>query len=84
MQWQQDLAGAEGLYIEPASAGTLAAVAQLKGSGHIKATDTVVTLLTASGLKDPDATASVQGQLVTVSGNIESAYLQLKALKLKS
>ena len=84
LQWQRDLAGDEGLYIEPASAGTLAAVAQLKDSGHIKATDTVVALLTASGLKDPEATASVQGQLVTVSGNVESAYLQLKALKLRS
>jgi threonine synthase len=75
MQWQQALASAEGFYVEPASAGTLAAVAQLTGSGHIKADDTVVALLTASGLKDPDATAAVQSPLPTVSGNIEDAFL---------
>jgi threonine synthase len=84
MQWQQALASAEGFYVEPASAGTLAAVAQLTGSGHIKADDTVVALLTASGLKDPDATAAVQSSLPTVSGNIEDAFLQLKALKLRA
>jgi threonine synthase len=83
LQWQQDLASAEGLYVEPASAGALAAVAQLKGSGHIKANNTVVALLTASGLKDPDATAAVQSQLPTMPGNVEEAFLQLKALKLQ-
>jgi len=80
MQWQQDLASAEGLYVEPASAGALAAVAQLKRSGHIKAKDTVVALLTASGLKDPDATAAVQNPLPAVPRNTEDAFLQLKAL----
>ena len=84
LQWQQDLASSEGLYVEPASAGTLAAVAQLKNGGHIRANDTVVTLLTASGVKDPDATAAVQCQLPTMPGNLEDAFLQLKTLKLHS
>lgn len=84
MQWQQDLASAEGLYVEPASAGALAAVAQLKCSGHIKSNDTVVALLTASGLKDPDATAALQNPLQTMPRNIQEAFLELKALKLRT
>ena len=82
MQWQQVLAREEGLYVEPASAGAIAAVAQLKASGDIKATDTVVALLTASGLKDPDATASVQDDLLTVSGDADTVFAQLKARNL--
>ncbi len=82
LQWQRRLAQGEGLYVEPASAGTLAAISQLRASGEIKASDKVVALLTASGLKDPDATASIQGELPTVSGDPGSAVAQLKSAKL--
>ena len=82
LQWQQKLASQEGLYVEPASAGAIAAVAQLKNSGDIKSTDRVIALLTASGLKDPDATASVQDDLLTVSGDVDAVFSQLKAMNL--
>lgn len=77
MQWQKTLAEMEGLYVEPASAGALAAVAQLKRSGDIKAGDKVVVLLTASGLKDPDATASAQGDMMTFDGDVDALFSQL-------
>ena len=79
MRWQQQLAREEGLYVEPASAGAIAAVVQLKESGEIKSTDKVVALLTASGLKDPGATTSVQDDLSAVSGDVEAVFSQLKA-----
>jgi threonine synthase len=82
LQWQQKLASQEGLYVEPASAGAIAAVAQLKNSGDIKSTDRVIALLTASGLKDPDATASVQDDLLTVSGDVDAVFSRLKAMNL--
>jgi threonine synthase len=82
MHWQQKLAREEGLYVEPASAGAIAAVAQLRASGDIKATDQVVALLTASGLKDPDATAAMQSELPSVDGNVETVFSQLKAKNL--
>jgi threonine synthase len=80
LDWQQKLAENEGLYVEPASAGAVAAVAQLKSSGHIKASDKVVALLTASGLKDPEATACVQGDLFTVSDDLDGAFRRLQEL----
>jgi threonine synthase len=82
LEWQRRLAEEEGLYVEPASAGTIAAISQLRASGNIRASDSVVALLTASGLKDPDATASIQGELPTVSGDPGSIFSQLQAAKL--
>ena len=82
LEWQRRLAREEGLYVEPASAGTIAAISQLRASGEIKESDRVVALLTASGLKDPDATASMQGELLSVSGAPASVFSQLKAAKL--
>jgi threonine synthase len=82
LQWQQKLARQEGLYVEPASAGAIAAVAQLRDSGEIGGADKVVALLTATGLKDPDATASVQDELVTVTGGAEAVFSRLGAAKL--
>jgi len=79
LQWQQRLAREEGLYVEPASAGAVAAVAQLRAAGAIAADDSVVALLTASGLKDPDATAAVQDELPTFGGDADAVFSQLKA-----
>jgi len=82
MQWQLRLAREEGLYVEPASAGAMAAVAQLRNNGHIAASDKVVTLLTASGLKDPAATAGVQEELLTIPGDVGAAFAQLRTMNL--
>jgi threonine synthase len=84
LHWQQRLAREEGLYVEPASAGALAAIDQLCGNGQIAPTDSVVALLTASGLKDPDATAKEQVDLITIPGNVDAAYARLREMKLIS
>jgi threonine synthase len=78
MAWQGELARDEGLYVEPASAAALAAVDGLRKQGHVRAGEKVVALLTASGLKDPDATASVLGDLITVPGDPHTAFRQLR------
>jgi threonine synthase len=78
LDYQAGLARHEGLYVEPASAGAIAAVAQLKAAGQIHANETVVALLTASGLKDPQASAAAQGELPTVEGDIEGVFSRLR------
>lgn len=78
LEYQQKLARFEGLYVEPSSAGAIAAVAQFKAEGQIRANETVVTLLTASGLKDPQATAAAQGELQTEDGDVESVFSHLR------
>jgi threonine synthase len=82
MRWQQRLAREEGLYVEPASAGAMAAIEQLRNSGQIESTDKVVALLTASGLKDPAATSAVQGDLLMIPGEVDAALAVLRKMKL--
>jgi threonine synthase len=78
MTWQRDLARLEGLYVEPASAAAVAAVAALQKDGQISPGDQVVVLLTASGLKDPDATADVMGDMLMVPSDVEAAFARMR------
>jgi threonine synthase len=82
MRWQQVMARDEGLYIEPSSAAGIAAIEQLAQAGRLGADDTVVSLLTASGLKDPAATATQQGEMVAVPANFDDAVAALKAARI--
>lgn len=78
MKWQRELASQEGLYVEPASAAAVAAVSALRTEGRIGPGEKVAVLLTASGLKDPGATASVLGETVTIPGDIDAAFAKLR------
>jgi threonine synthase len=78
LEYQAKLARLEGLYVEPASAGTIAAVAQLKAAGQIHANETVVAVLTASGLKDPQATTAAQSELPSLEGDVDSVFSHLR------
>ena len=82
MRWQQTLASGEGLFVEASSAAGLAAVEQLAQAGRIGAQETVVSLLTASGLKDPATTASLQKDLLTVPTDFNGAVAALKAARI--
>ncbi len=52
IEWQRRLAAGSGLFVETSSAAALAAVDRLTENGTIGPEDTVVAVLTASGLKD--------------------------------
>jgi threonine synthase len=82
MRWQQTLANREGLFVEPSSAAGLAAVEQLAQAGRIGAQDSVVSLLTASGLKDSATTASLQVDMLAVPSDFNDAVAVLKAAKI--
>jgi len=78
MRWQRQLAITEGLYIEPSTAAAPAAVEELVSEGRIGADHRVVCLFTASGLKDPAATAARQGELLTVPPGFDAAATELR------
>jgi threonine synthase len=78
MRWQSQLASGDGLYVEPASAAGLAAIEQLVQSGRIGAGETVVSLLTASGLKDPGTTAALQDDMLAVPADFHDAVAVLR------
>ncbi len=72
LELQAELASREGIYAEPSSLAALAAIRKLRARGEILKTETVVGLITATGLKDPDATASSLGEIPVVSGDLEA------------
>ena len=55
------------------------AVEQLASSGRLGGHHTVVSLLTASGLKDPTTTASLQNDLLAVPEDFNDALAVLKS-----
>ena len=48
------LARLEGIFVEPASAASVAGVTKLSKAGYFRAGDCIVCILTGHGLKDPD------------------------------
>jgi threonine synthase len=77
--WQARLARATGLYAEPASVAPFAAIARLRAAGTIARDARVVALLTAGGLKDPEATARTLGAAPGLAdANLDAACRALK------
>jgi threonine synthase len=59
LQAQRDLATLEGIFVEPASAASIAGLKKLRASGKVDPSETIVCVTTGHGLKDP----SVQERL---------------------
>jgi threonine synthase len=59
LEAQRELATLEGIFVEPASAASIAGLKKLYGKGAINSSETVVCVTTGHGLKDP----SVLGRL---------------------
>jgi threonine synthase len=70
---QRDLAEMEGLWVETSSALSVATLPALVQSGAIDPDSVVVAVLTSSGLKDPEVTASVLSEIPSVDATFESA-----------
>ncbi|HBY92681.1 MAG: pyridoxal-phosphate dependent enzyme [Ardenticatenaceae bacterium] len=79
LELQQLLATTEGLYVEPSSVTSLAAVRQLASAGRLGPTDRIVAITTATGLKDPAATAKVLSPIPTVSPDMDALLAALKS-----
>jgi threonine synthase len=67
----QALAQREGLFVEPASAASLAGVRKLVRDGSLDLTGrSVVCILTGNGLKDPDRAVQLSGDAARVDPNV--------------
>ena len=53
LQAQRDLATLEGIFVEPASAASIAGLKKLRASGKVDPSETVICVTTGHGLKDP-------------------------------
>ncbi len=66
------LAGTEGVFVEPASAASVAGVIKSHRENKFKEGERVVCVLTGHGLKDPDIAIKASGKIVQCEDNIES------------
>ncbi len=66
------LARREGVFVEPASAASVAGVFKCARDGRLAAGQTVVCVLTGSGLKDPEFALETSLDLVTLPANMEA------------
>ena len=78
VEWQSKLARRGGLYAEPAAVATLPAIARLRAEGVISPNETVVSLLTATGLKDNSATEKNLKSLPAIEPTVEAAVRALQ------
>ena len=69
---QKLLASREGIFVEPASAASIAGVMQDLKSGKIAAGNTVVCTVTGHGLKDPDTAVAQSPNPVTVEADLDA------------
>lgn len=72
------LASREGVFVEPASAASLAGVIKMHERGFFKGGETIVCTLTGHGLKDPDRAMKYASPPIKVKGDKDSVMSILK------
>jgi threonine synthase len=71
------LARKEAVFVEPASAASVAGLLQARESGHVVSGERVVCTVTGNGLKDPDWAIAGAPKPLTVSAHADSAAAAL-------
>ncbi len=66
------LASREGIFVEPASAASLAGVIKQNERGYFKGGETIVCTLTGTGLKDPDQAVKYARPPIKVKADVDS------------
>jgi len=80
---QRFLASQEGLFVEPASAASIAGLKKLVAAGKIEADERIVCIVTGHGLKDPEVIMEKYPKPIEVEANLSSIE-QLLGLKIVS
>lgn len=69
---QKLLARKEGIFVEPASASSIAGLKKLAEAGQLDKNDVVVCVATGHGLKDPDIVVEVCEKPIEIEANLDS------------
>jgi len=75
---QKLLATTEGIFVEPASAASIAGLKKLIESGEIGSEETVVCIATGHGLKDPEVAIKACEKIVEIEPSLEELERALK------
>jgi threonine synthase len=71
IRMQEELAASEGIFAELSSVTPLVAIGRLRANGIIARSDTVVCVVTASGLKDVDRSLAEARPLPAMTGSLD-------------
>jgi threonine synthase len=80
LSWQAELARREGIYAEPSSLASVAALAQLRKDDRLRSSAVAVALITSTGLKDPgsggvaDDVPVIQPTLIDLGRALRDVY----------
>jgi threonine synthase len=77
---EKEIARLEGIWVEPSSAAAVAAIPKLVDSGVLTKDETVVCVLTGSGLKDTEAARKFTPCALEVERNVEAILQALKQI----
>ena len=77
MDAQKILARIEGIFVEPASASSIAGLKKLVKSGVISKDERVVCVTTGHGLKDPDTAVKMSEKPIEVEADITAIEVAL-------
>lgn len=69
---QKLLARTEGIFVEPASASSIAGVKKLVENGKIPHDESIVCITTGHGLKDPEAATKACKEITEIEANLEA------------
>jgi threonine synthase len=75
---QKLLAREEGLFVEPASAASIAGLIKLKDLGEIDGEESVVCVTTGHGLKDPETAIKSCEEILVIEKSVEELARSLK------
>jgi len=75
---QKLLARTEGIFVEPASAASIAGLVRLLENGEVDRDESVVCVTTGHGLKDPEAAIKASEEVVEIKPNLEALKEVLK------
>ena len=78
LAWQEQLGRSEGIWAEPSAAASLPAIERWRKQGVIERGATVVALMTAGGLKDPETATRRLAKLPGAKGTLDDAVRVLK------
>jgi threonine synthase len=78
---QRTLARAEGLFAEPASAATVAALPKLLDAGLVDTSEVALCVATGHGLKDPDAAISTMTPPLKIKPKMSDLEMALRRIE---
>jgi threonine synthase len=73
LEAQKELATLEGIFVEPASAASIAGLKKLAGQGKVVSSETIVCVTTGHGLKDPSVLEFLPDSRVGHSARLDDA-----------